>query len=80
MAVYDKQLVFKGGKLNFLRAMLPLLLNLPGTTDIHDGVPMMHRPLCITKLANQGNNSASYVDHTKDVIGRFTRNACVCKY
>lgn len=50
------------------------------TMAVHDGVPMMHRPLYITKLANQGNNSASYVeDHVKDVIGRFDRNVCVCK-
>ena len=46
---------------------------------VHDGVPMMHRSLYITKLANQGNNSASYVDRVKDVIGRFDRNICVCK-
>lgn len=49
------------------------------TMGVHDGVPMMHRSLYITKLANQGNNSASYVDRVKDVIGRFDRNICVCK-
>lgn len=32
---------------------------------VHDDVPVMRRALCITKLANRGNNSASHVDDTR---------------